>query len=51
MKLNVIGIDLAKNNFHLCGLDHKGKKGRRAEVQSSKIARIYSNHPTLFNGD
>jgi len=26
MKINIIGIDIAKNIFHLIGLDQKGKK-------------------------
>jgi transposase len=45
MKFNVIGIDLAKNNFHLCGLDHKGKKVVERKFNRAKLREFIQTTP------
>ena len=45
MNNTVIGLDLAKNVFHVVELDHRGKLGWRKKFSRSQLKRFFANYP------
>ena len=49
MKSSVVGIDLAKNVFSVCALNHKGKVLSRRNISRAKLAKfIQTTEKTLI---
>jgi transposase len=45
MKLTTIGLDIAKNVFHLVELDEHGKQTHRKKLRRSQIKEFFVQHP------
>ena len=43
--ITVIGIDLAKRSFHLCGMDAQGRRVFSKQVSRAKLAQELANRP------
>jgi transposase len=50
MNVNVIGIDIAKNVFHLHGIDSQGKVVLKERVSRKKFLTVLSNLPQCLIG-
>lgn len=44
-RITVIGIDLAKRSFHLCGMDAQGRRVFSKQVSRAKLAQELANRP------
>ena len=47
MNINVIGLDIAKQTFHLVGLDHTGKQVLKKKLSRSKTTCLLCEPHTL----
>lgn len=43
MKVNTLGVDLAKNVFHVCGMDKNGKVVFRKRLTRKSLAGFMAN--------
>ena len=50
MKRNTIGLDLAKNIFHVVGLDHHGKQIFRKQLRRKQVASWFARQPVSLIG-
>lgn len=50
MTIKIIGIDLAKNVFELCGLDEKGEILLRRRVRRETLLRAVAEYPNCVFG-
>jgi transposase len=50
MKRNTIGLDLAKNIFHVVGLDHHGKQIFRKQLRRKQMASWFAQQPVSLVG-
>jgi transposase len=50
MKRNTIGLDLAKNIFHVVGLDHRGKQVFRKQLRRKQVASWFAQQPVSLVG-
>lgn len=50
MKRNTIGLDLAKNIFHVVGLDHHGKQVFRKQLRRRQVANWFAQQPSSLVG-
>ena len=46
--IRTIGIDLAKNVFHLHGVDGKGRVVMRKKLSRSKLSALMANHSYIY---
>jgi transposase len=44
-RITVIGIDLAKQSFHLCGMDAQGRRMFSKQVSRARLAQELANRP------
>jgi len=45
MNVTIIGVDLAKNIFHLCGINAEGKVLFKKKMQRNKLLEFVANQP------
>ena len=50
MKRNTIGLDLAKNIFHVVILDHNGKQILRKQLRRKQVANWFAQQPVCLVG-
>ena len=50
MKRNIIGLDLAKNIFHVVGLDHHGKQIFRKQLRRKQVANWFAQQAVSLVG-
>lgn len=50
MKRNTIGLDLAKNIFHVVVLDHRGKQLVRKQLRRKQVAPWFAHQPLSLIG-
>lgn len=50
MKRNTIGLDLAKNIFHVVGVDHHGKQIFRKQLRRKQVAKWFVQQPPSLVG-
>ena len=50
MNIKTLGIDLAKNVFHLCGMDEQGKVILRKRLSRGKLLEFLANLPPCLIG-
>jgi hypothetical protein len=50
-KITTIGLDLAKNVFHVVCCDEHGKVIRKLILKRSQVLRYFTNLPPLSGGD
>ena len=48
MKINTVGIDLAKNVFQIHGVDERGKPVFRKQIRRDQMAPFFANLPPVF---
>jgi transposase len=50
MKRNTIGLDLAKNIFHVVGFDHRGKQLFRKQLRRKQVTNWFAQQPVSLVG-
>lgn len=50
MKITTVGIDLAKNEFHVHGIDQHGKVGLKKQLKRGQMAPLFINLPPCLIG-
>ncbi len=50
MKRNTIGLDLAKNIFHVVGIDHRGKQIFRKQLRRQQVTSWFARQPVSLVG-
>jgi len=45
MNVTTVGLDLAKNNFHMVGLDDKGREAQKKRFTRAQVLRYFANLP------
>ena len=50
MKRNTIGLDLAKNIFHVVGFDHRGKQIFRKQLRRKQVINWFAQQPVSLVG-
>ncbi len=50
MNITTVGLDLAKNVFHLVGLDAQGREQVKKKLSRSQVLKHFANHPACVIG-
>ena len=50
MNITTVGLDLAKNVFHLVGLDAQGREQRKKKLTRSQVLKHFANPPACVIG-
>ena len=50
MNITTVGLDLAKNVFHLVGLDAQGREQLKKKLTRSQVLKHFANHPACVIG-
>lgn len=50
MHITTVGLDLAKNVFHLVGLDAQGREGMKKKLSRAQLLRYFANLPRCLVG-
>ncbi len=49
-KITTIGLDLAKQVFHVACCDRKGKLVQRKQLRRGQVLSFFANHPSCLIG-
>ena len=50
MNITTVGLDLAKNVFHIVGLDEHGHEKMKKQLSRSQVLKHFANHPACVIG-
>ena len=50
MNITTVGLDLAKNVFHMVGLDAHGHEKQKKRLSRSQVLKHFANHPACVIG-
>lgn len=50
MQITTVGLDLAKNTFHLVGLDAQGREAVKRQMSRAQVLRYFANLPRCTVG-